>query len=57
MWIMRVLIGHWSNMRQIKDTSYKDWKHAGQQIASHVNQTTIIWIDSEAVEIHNDITI
>ena len=55
--VMRVLIGHWSNMRQIKDNSFKDWKHAGQKIANHVNQTTITWIDSKAVEIHNDLTI
>lgn len=40
MGIMRVLIGHWSNMGQIKDNSFKDRKHTGQQIGKHVNQTT-----------------
>ena len=42
MGVMRVhvLIGRWSNMRQIKDNSSKDWKHTGQQIANHVNHTT-----------------
>lgn len=52
MGIMRVLIGHWSNMSQIKDNSFKDWKHTGQQIAKHVNQTTTTF---EAVEIYNDL--
>lgn len=55
MGIIRVLIGHWSNMSQIKDNSFKDWKHTGQHIAKRVNQTTATWIDFEAVEIYNDL--